>query len=185
MKYDPMTGFPLWLPAELRFRRWISVRDLPKVEKGHCRWCGQAVPVGRRSWCSQECVDAFMIRSNGNSVVAKLRERDREVCAVCGIDTAWLAAEFRRLVRIRPRHAEHYTFASHFGPFDIWGRRVFWDADHILPVVQGGGCCGLENYRTLCCRCHKAETAALAARRAEARALESGRGVQLTMEAFR
>lgn len=44
-----------------------------------------------------------------------------------------------------------------------------WEADHIVPVVEGGGLCGLENYRTLCLACHRAETAALAARRALAR----------------
>jgi hypothetical protein len=44
-----------------------------------------------------------------------------------------------------------------------------WQADHILPVCEGGGECGLENYRTLCTDCHKKETAALARRRADAR----------------
>ncbi len=29
-----------------------------------------------------------------------------------------------------------------------------WEADHIVPVKDGGGCCGLENYRTLCRKCH-------------------------------
>lgn len=42
-----------------------------------------------------------------------------------------------------------------------------WQADHITPVVEGGGLCGLDGYRTLCMACHKVETKALAARRAE------------------
>jgi 5-methylcytosine-specific restriction endonuclease McrA len=44
-----------------------------------------------------------------------------------------------------------------------------WEADHIVPVVEGGGQCGLENYRTLCLRCHRKATAELARRRASAR----------------
>lgn len=44
-----------------------------------------------------------------------------------------------------------------------------WEADHIIPVVEGGGGCGPEGYRTLCIACHKKETAALAARRAAKR----------------
>ncbi|HUW14746.1 MAG TPA: HNH endonuclease signature motif containing protein [Anaerolineae bacterium] len=33
-----------------------------------------------------------------------------------------------------------------------------WHADHIVPVVDGGGACGLDNLRTLCWRCHRSET---------------------------
>jgi hypothetical protein len=29
-----------------------------------------------------------------------------------------------------------------------------WEADHILPVSQGGGGCDLSNYQTLCKGCH-------------------------------
>lgn len=43
------------------------------------------------------------------------------------------------------------------------------EIDHIIPVIEGGGCCGLENLRTLCRTCHIAETAALARRRADRR----------------
>jgi 5-methylcytosine-specific restriction endonuclease McrA len=50
--------------------------------------------------------------------------------------------------------------------------RSWWEADHIKPVVEGGGQCGLENLRTLCVPCHKRATAELAARRARARQLE-------------
>jgi 5-methylcytosine-specific restriction enzyme A len=41
-----------------------------------------------------------------------------------------------------------------------------WDADHIVPVVEGGGGCDLSNLRTLCLVCHRKATADLAARRA-------------------
>lgn len=52
-------------------------------------------------------------------------------------------------------------------PHDI--SRSWWEADHIKPVVEGGGQCGLENLRTLCVPCHKRATAELAARRAQER----------------
>lgn len=45
------------------------------------------------------------------------------------------------------------------------GMRVkFWEADHILSVCEGGGGCGLENFQTLCARCHSIKTAALQAK---------------------
>lgn len=46
-----------------------------------------------------------------------------------------------------------------------WGvRRNLWDADHIVPVAEGGGECDLANMRTLCLKCHRAVTAVLVAR---------------------
>lgn len=61
-----------------------------------------------------------------------------------------------------------------------WGDdqvRHTWEADHIVPVAEGGGQCGLENYRTLCLVCHRRETAELARRRAEARRNAKRKGV--------
>lgn len=46
---------------------------------------------------------------------------------------------------------------------------ALWEADHILPVVEGGGGCGLDNLRTLCIPCHRKATAELAARLAKKR----------------
>ena len=43
----------------------------------------------------------------------------------------------------------------------IWKRKNggnLWDGDHIVPVKDGGGKCGLDNLRTLCIKCHKAVT---------------------------
>ena len=29
-----------------------------------------------------------------------------------------------------------------------------WQADHVIPVFQGGGLCDVDNLRTLCTVCH-------------------------------
>ena len=55
-----------------------------------------------------------------------------------------------------------------------WGlkarvRSSLWDADHIVPVVEGGGECELENLRTLCLRCHRVETLRLRERLRQAK----------------
>jgi hypothetical protein len=52
-----------------------------------------------------------------------------------------------------------------------WGlkrltRKTLWDADHRVPVSEGGGECDLDNLRTLCLICHRRETAVLRRRRA-------------------
>ena len=33
-----------------------------------------------------------------------------------------------------------------------------WQADHIIPVAEGGGGCDLSNFQTLCLCCHKDKT---------------------------
>jgi 5-methylcytosine-specific restriction protein A len=44
------------------------------------------------------------------------------------------------------------------------GRKSWWEADHILPVVEGGDS-NLDNIRTLCIACHRAVTKELRERR--------------------
>ncbi len=67
----------------------------------------------------------------------------------------------------RSRGAHRQRPLSHWGPTRRDGLRIarksLWDADHILPVAEGGGeCeCDLENLRTLCLVCHRRETRAL------------------------
>jgi len=36
-------------------------------------------------------------------------------------------------------------------------KTTLWEADHIVPVIEGGGCCGVDNMQTLCLRCHYAK----------------------------
>lgn len=52
-------------------------------------------------------------------------------------------------------------------------RRSGWDADHIIPVIEGGGLCTVDGYRTACQPCHKRATAELAKRRALRRIQEA------------
>lgn len=49
------------------------------------------------------------------------------------------------------------------------GQGHTWEADHIVPVSEGGGGCGIDGYRTLCIECHHGETALLAGRHAARR----------------
>jgi 5-methylcytosine-specific restriction endonuclease McrA len=41
-----------------------------------------------------------------------------------------------------------------------------WQADHIIPVKEGGGATGLHNFQTLCQECHKEKTHSLSHQRA-------------------
>jgi 5-methylcytosine-specific restriction endonuclease McrA len=85
--------------------------------------------------------------------------RDRGRCAACSIDTV---AAYNVLKR--SRGAARAAGLSLYGMKTITSRRSLWDADHILPVAEGGGQCDLDNLRTLCLLCHREATRELRAR---------------------
>lgn len=70
---------------------------------------------------------------------------------------------FDKLHKLRDKEARHWCPAADAG----WtlSRHEGWDVDHIIPVIEGGGQCGLDSLRTLCHPCHKAVTRELAHRR--------------------
>jgi len=125
-----------------------------------CRWCGGQLAKGRFTFCSSGCVHQWKLRTDPGYLRAQVFLRDRGVCARCGVDTEALRKEKRKL-----------DFAARRQFEKEWSnRRHLWDADHILPVAEGGGECDLANMRTLCLKCHRQVTAALRARLAAARA---------------
>jgi 5-methylcytosine-specific restriction endonuclease McrA len=136
--------------------------ELPKGPAGRslCRWCSLEVPAGRRTFCSDFCVHEWRLRTDPSYLREKTFERDRGVCAVCGVDTV---AAFNHVGR--SRGAGRLRLLQQWGLTTL-NRRSFWDADHIVPVVEGGGACDLANIRTLCLVCHRAATAQMRARRA-------------------
>ena len=116
-----------------------------------CRRCGAEVPKGRYTFCSAACVHEWKLRTDPGYLREQVFARDRGVCALCGIDTEALRKNKRKLDYVARKQFEK-----------DWGfRRNLWDADHILPVCQGGGECDLTNMRTLCLKCHREATARL------------------------
>ena len=129
-----------------------------------CRWCGtEYLPQGRRSWCSDQCVDAYLIRSDPGHVRRLVKARDKGVCALCAVNTYALHREIS--ARFSVQHEDGYRCTDYRLVNEELVRLGYtpglslWAADHIIPVHKGGGACGLANYRTLCVPCHKKVTA--------------------------
>ena len=121
------------------------------------------VPKGRLTFCSDWCVNEWRLRSDPGYMREQVFGRDHGICAECSVDCE---KEYRRLRRLKG--------AARVEGWAAWGlkpnqRRSLWDADHILPVAEGGGECDLANMRTLCLRCHREATAELRARLKKAR----------------
>ena len=123
-----------WIEQHGRYRRMIgaqALRNALQREKRTCTWCGEPVTGRRQTWCSDECVKAFLGRCSPGHIRVAVRKRDQGVCAVCGES------------------------------------RKPWEADHIIPVCEGGGLTTIENYRTLCEDCHRQASRELAGRRSK------------------
>ncbi len=136
----------------------IAARDhLPRGPEGRalCRWCALEVPPRRSTFCSEWCVHEWRLRTNPGYLREQVFARDRGVCALCATDTL---IGYRRL--LRSRGGRRQELLAHWGLRRL-NRKSLWDADHILPVAEGGGECDLENIRTLCLLCHRRATAEL------------------------
>lgn len=136
---------------------WVPRNSVPRGANGRglCRWCNLEVPPRRFTFCSAYCVHEWRLRTQPRYLREQVYERDQGMCSACGVDTNF---ELRRLRRSRGNRRLEQM--AHWG-LKTRLRKSLWDADHIVPVAEGGGECDLSNIRTLCLRCHRAATAAL------------------------
>jgi 5-methylcytosine-specific restriction endonuclease McrA len=134
--------------------------DRATLEKGEsgrplCRWCGIEVPSRRFTFCSDWCVHEWRLRTDAGYLRDQVFLRDRGICAICRVDSGAAYVELKR-----SRGAHRQKLLAHWGLKRL-NRRTLWDADHVLPVAEGGGQCDLENIRTLCLLCHRRQTLTL------------------------
>ncbi len=145
-------------PARSKTGGWVKPSETERSVTGNplCRWCrDEVVAKRRRTFCSDACVHAWKLRTDPAYLREKVFERDKGVCAQCGVDTAALRRDMRKL-----------DYAARRQFLKLWrlregSRKSLWDADHVVPVAEGGGQCDLSNMRTLCLLCHREATAAL------------------------
>ena len=139
-----------------------------------CGVCGTLLKGRQRRWCSQECSNHVNIVTSPSFARHKVYQRDKGVCAKCGHDTQKLKrilriARGRRYTSLDKRDLNMFEEREIKKLLGYTRQNHLWEMDHILPVVEGGGLCGLEGLQTLCIPCHRIDTKELAARRAKAR----------------
>jgi len=148
-------------------RRSLSTyaQKQPTNEQGEkvCFECRGPIPKPRRTFCSGACVNRWKIRTDPGWVRQKVFDRDHGICALCGLDS-FAANPLHRNGTPRKRRAR--------------GSGDLWQADHIVPVTEGGGECDLSNFRTLCTACHRKVTNELHGRLSDARKAEKIQNAQ-------
>jgi HNH endonuclease len=125
------------------YRRRFPIRQKRADGTYGCRGCGNDIPKGRKTWCSTECNKRF----NPNWVRISVRNRDKDVCAICGFDC---------------RSALNTWESEKYKPgwnYSEWLKRKpdVAEYDHIIPFSEGG-LTVVENMRTLCKTCHNKRT---------------------------
>ncbi len=139
----------------------IDAKLLPKDENGFtcCRWCNGPVKPPKKTMCSPECVHEILIRTNTNYLRTCVYKRDKGICKICNVDTKNIA---KNALLLEGEARENFLKSNDISTKrKIWMKKHgggLWDADHIVPVKEGGGLCGLDNLRTLCIKCHKTIT---------------------------
>lgn len=157
-------------------------RKLQKGPNGRnlCRWCSTEVKPPRITFCDDDCVHEWKIRSDPNYLRSVVFDRDQGICAKCGSDTVELKEELRilraSLWKGRNQDPPPPGESSYWSGWknDAFETRCdelklpkqlrsltssLWHADHIVPVAEGGGECGIDNIQTLCVPCHNEKTA--------------------------
>ena len=129
------------------------------------------------------------MRSDPGYARKQVAKRDQGVCAGCGLDTRaarriWEATRREEWEDRIKRKVPYLPYLPAFkgisdasdGLLVAWGImkpfQSWWENNHCVPVVEGGGLCGLEGYETLCQGCHRIHTAALRKRMAAQRRAE-------------
>lgn len=130
--------------------RLAKFDDFKNVPRGTCRWCHGPVHKPRIYYCSDSCLNEIAVRVNWGAAVRAVVLRDKGICAKCGLDCRAL----KRQIRLEGNNS---LIRKYRIPKYLASKRL-WQCDHIRPVKDGGGGCGIENLQTLCWRCHKKKT---------------------------
>ncbi len=149
---------------------------------GHalCRRCLREIHIARNDGCcSEACRHEILMRVSPSYARAAVFARDQGVCTHCRTDCGRLDRIMRHLCASggeddpESGQAIALEFIAELG----FGRRrrviSLWQADHRLPIAEGGRDCGLGNYRTLCLACHAIQTRAMHRRMRDRRLAEA------------
>lgn len=104
-----------------------------------------------KTFCSPECVHEWKLRSDVAYLRSQLFLRDKGVCKECSLDTLKLRRQMFDLTE-----EKREELGRQFG-FPAYQSRnlMLWEADHVVPVSQGGGLVGLNGFQSLCVVCHQ------------------------------
>jgi len=160
------------------FKRRKTIKDSERELRGKlgpngrrlCRQCKKEVHPPRKTFCSDECVHEWKLRSSGKYLREQVYLRDLGRCNLCKVDTRIQRIQLEDALRECGYDEKDPRYAALIASLSLTrseARKSLWQADHIRPVENGGGECGLGGIQSLCVSCHKAKTGRQASYRAK------------------
>jgi 5-methylcytosine-specific restriction endonuclease McrA len=153
-------------------QRTCKVEDIyPKLErlpdgKRPCRYC--KLPTAGAMWHADCCDLAYFEAGHSYMRRRLIEKRDKHVCQLCGLNLEDLTEAIRWYRRWRAKQVgrDPWDWQQHLDPSvkDLcraigpaaynWEKgKSLEEHDHIIPLSEGGSN-KLENFRTLCRKCH-------------------------------
>ncbi|KAK2166038.1 hypothetical protein LSH36_43g04079 [Paralvinella palmiformis] len=127
-------------------------------------------------FCSQLCMDQYWMKGSRGYSMQQVYQTEHGICQLCDFDAQQLYDKIKNTTNLYKR--AKLIQESKYGTLKTAikqkmannpVRGLFWQVDHIKPVIEGGGTCDIDNLRTLCVLCHREVTAQLHRDRAEQR----------------
>ena len=121
-------------------------------------------PAPDSPFCSERCAARYASAEKRASARRQLFERELGICQLCHFDAH---AFYKRIAALPSEHERMQALMA--SPYSTASERLkrmltapkegdFWEADHIVPVAEGGGETCLDNFQTLCVPCHQKKT---------------------------
>ena len=143
--------------------RFAKLTEPEKGPNGRnlCRGCGKEVMPPKRTFCGDPaCLHKVRMKTSGGYAREQVFQRDRGVCAKCGLDTEKLKTVLYR-VRMEKGEQDYRMLLNYYKEkygYDFNLEKHMWEADHMVAVCLGGGQATLDEYQTLCIVCHRKKT---------------------------
>lgn len=190
--WDALQEYRELKPANTKIRQLSgehrrAIQRLQGVQPAKvCTFCAGPCGGRRTKWCGEKCLNNYWVTCGYVSFTeAVVKQRDKEVCQMCGLDLNNLLEDFysesvveferaaRKLDGYIPNNLilDAYDIVNASKVWQWLSRNRLWQIDHILQVSEGGGCgygddFGLSNLRCLCNKCHRHVSAQATKKRA-------------------
>ncbi|CAH1791115.1 unnamed protein product [Owenia fusiformis] len=143
-------------------------------------------------FCSRDCAEASFMKTSREYAVKEVFQAERGVCQMCKFDCEHLRLTLSDSASLKERATT--IDSSIYKVLSVSEKQAmikrpqikgkFYQVDHIVPVMEGGGWADLTNLRTLCTVCHKRVTSEQLKNRSKTKAARNTKHITTFFKSF-